>query len=497
MNPEPPTTPVVRRPAPDHLHRTVTSMPGARTVLDALHPLGRPLVVGGTVRDALLREAGRPVPGTAAGDLDVELHTGHGVDRVVAALREVGASVVRAGARFEVCKVALDGTQVDVAVVPAALEPDTGFRDASARRDFTVDAVAWDPHEDVLLDAHGGLEDVRSGVLRHTSDRFVEDPLRVLRAVQLVARYGFVVHPDTVALARRTSDRWTEIAPDRVWPELRRLASGDHVAAALEVLHAVDWERHLPELAAVRDVPQDPSWHPEGPVHVHLGLAGDAAARACTADGVTGEDRVVAVLGAVLHDLGKAGDGTQVVDEDGRRRIRSLGHEVTGAEAARALLRRVGAPRSVTERIARIVREHMVPHSTGGAAPTVPAARRLLRRLGGTRADVDAWARVCAADVHGRGSTCGVPQGVGTSTSSTSSTRLPDPVARWLRVLTSDAVLGRRTPLLTGRDLLDAGLAPGPAFRAVLDAATAAQDDGVFDDVDGARRWLAAHIAER
>ncbi len=474
-----------RCPGPADAVRWLRLPQGAAALLAVLSTVGRPLVVGGAVRDALLREVDRPVPDVGSPDVDVELHGAADTDAVVAVLRATGAVVVTAGAAFPVCKVLLDDTHLDVAVVPGTVADDDALDAAVAssarRRDLTVNAVAWDVVRNELLDAVGGIDDARAGVLRHASRHFGDDPLRVLRLVRFVARYGCAVHPETIALARALADQWDAIARERLWPEVRRLAEGDQQSAALAVLHATGWERHLPELAAVRDVPQDPTWHPEGPVHVHAGLAADAAARACRAAGVTGERRVVVVLASLLHDLGKAGSGTQrVVGEDGSVRIRSLGHEVSGAAAATALLRRLGAPRAVVQEVAVLVREHMVAHSTTGAPPSVPAARRLLRRLGGSLETAEAWARVCEADAQGRGPAAS-----------------RSPAWAWLAVMSGDQVAGRRARLVTGRDLVDAGLEPGPSFRALLAEAADAQDDGAFDDVSAARRWLAARLAER
>ncbi|GGK88749.1 hypothetical protein GCM10009769_03460 [Curtobacterium luteum] len=476
-----PSTGVHRCPGPADPAAALGLGGAAVVALEALRTVGSPVVVGGTVRDALLRESGRTVPATAVPDVDIEVY-GTDLDAVSAALRAVGAVVVRAGVRFEVLKVVLDGTHLDVATV-ASPGGDAPFTAAASRRDVTVDAVAWDPVTNEYVDAFGGIDDAVVGVLRHTSERFGDDPLRVLRAVQLVARFGLEVDDGTVALARTLVDRFGEVAHERVWPEIRKTALGDHVSAALEVLHDTGWDVHLPELAALRDVPQDPHWHPEGPVHVHAGLAGDAAARACTEDGVRGDDRVVIVLAAVLHDLGKAGSGTQVSSEEGTPRIRSLGHEVSGAVAARELLRRLGAPRAVVDRVVPLVREHMVVHSAGGAPPSVAATRRLFRRLGGTLSAAEAWARVCEADSRGRGPASG-----------------PSAAREWFAVMLRDVSTRPRAGLLTGRDLLDAGLTPGPRFREVLAAATEAEDDGVFTDLGGARDWLRdwlrAHLAD-
>lgn len=472
-----PATGVHRCPGPADPTALLGLATPAVAALEALRQVGSPVVVvGGAVRDALLRESGRTVPTGAASDVDVEVY-GTDLDTVTAALREIGAVVVRAGTRFEVLRVVLDGTNLDVATVASPLG-DASFASAAACRDVTVDAVAWDPMTNEYVDAFGGIDDAVAGVLRHTSDRFGDDPLRVLRAVQLVARFGLTVDAGTIALARTLVDRFPEVARDRVWPEIRKAVHGDYLSAALEVLHDTGWDVHLPELAALRDVPQDPHWHPEGPVHVHAGLAGDAAARACSEDGVRGDDRVVVVLAAVLHDLGKAGSGTQVSWEGGTRRIRSLGHEVAGAVAARDLLRRLGTPRAVVERVVPLVREHMVVHSGAGAPPSVAATRRLLRRLGGTLADAEAWARVCEADSRGRGPASG-----------------PSSAWAWFAVMLRDAPTRRRGGLLSGRDLLDAGLPPGPRFREVLAAAADAEDDGVFTDVGGAREWLVTFLA--
>ncbi len=472
-------TGVHRCPGPDDPARALGVGTSVAVVLDVLAGVGRPFLVGGVVRDALFRASGRAVPVADDHDVDVEVH-GTDTASVVDALRAVGAVVVTTGARFEVLKVVVEGVHVDVAVAPGNADDD-GLAAAAVRRDFTVNAVAWDPATNEYVDAVGGIDDAARGVLRHTSDRFGDDPLRVLRAVQLVARFDLVLDPSTVDVARSLVDAFPSVAAERVWPEIRKTARGDHQSRALQVLHDTGWERHLPELAAVRDVPQDPRWHPEGPVHVHLGLAADAAAAACTADGVTGEDRIVVVLGALLHDLGKAGDGTQrECDDDGTVRVRSLGHEVSGAHAARDLLRRIGAPRTLTERIATIVREHMVVHSTDGAAPSVPAARRLLRRLGGSMATAECWARVCEADSQGRGSASG-----------------PSPAWAWLAVMRADEAAGPRVRLVTGRDLVAAGLAPGPRFREVLDAAAEAQDEGRFEDAAGARDWLRRALKPR
>jgi tRNA nucleotidyltransferase (CCA-adding enzyme) len=172
--------------------------------------------------------------------------------------------------------------------------------------------------------------------------------------------------------------------------------------------HAANWDAFIsaarstgllgryPELAATAGVPQNPEWHPEGDVLTHLALSADAATAACDREGLSGTDRHVAILGALLHDLGKA---TTTRVRNGR--ITSYGHAAAGAEPARRFLARIGAPDVVRDRIVPVVVEHMTPLSTP-AGPTPRAVRRLVRRL--EPAGIADWARVVDADRAGRGS---------------------------------------------------------------------------------------------
>jgi tRNA nucleotidyltransferase (CCA-adding enzyme) len=151
-----------------------------------------------------------------------------------------------------------------------------------------------------------------------------------------------------------------------------------------------------PELAATAGVPQNPEWHPEGDVLSHLALSADAARAAGDRAGLAGTDRHVAILGALVHDLGKA---TTTRVRNGR--ISSYGHAAAGAAPARSFLTRIGAPADVRDRVVPVVVEHMTPLSTP-SGPTPRAVRRLVRRL--EPASIIDWARVVDADRAGRGS---------------------------------------------------------------------------------------------
>jgi tRNA nucleotidyltransferase (CCA-adding enzyme) len=434
---------------------------------------GRPMLVGGCVRDPLLGVTGSK-------DIDIEVYDLTDAERLLAELQTVGR-VDEVGKSYAVLKVKVGEQDYDVSLPRRDSKTGDGHRgftvevdaalsevEATARRDLTINALLWNPRTGEVADHWGGLADLEARVLRHTSPAFTEDPLRVLRMVQFAARFGFTVAPETADLARSIVGTYGELAEERVWGEWRKVfVLGTDITAGFAALRATGWDRHYPELQAVWDVPQDPAWHPEGNVGVHLGLAADAAAQAADAAGLTGDDRAVIVAAAAFHDLGKA-THTQVAE-----RITSNGHAEAGVEPVLSLLRRIGAPREFGYLIAPIVREHMCVHSIPGT-PSTTTVRRLARRL--APASVDQWSMVCGADMAGRGE--------GAKPNST----LPwAAIARTLGVEREPVKL-----VLKGEDLMALGYRPGPGFRPVMDAALVAQDAGEFADHAEAVAWLAA-----
>ena len=426
--------------------------PGAKAVIAACRSVGaRPLVVGGAIRDALL--------GVASKDLDIEVHGVADRAHLLAALAEVG-TVAEQGASFDVIAVRVDGVDLDLSISDAPLEV------AFSRRDFTINAMGWDPATDELIDPFGGQKDLSRGILRHTSDSFGDDPLRVLRGVQFVGRFGFALAAETKGVCRALVPRFEELATERVWEEWRKLARrARYWPEALDALKQTGWLAHFPELDETRGVPQDPAWHSEGDVFTHLGLAAAKAAEFAERDGLSDVDREVAVLGALVHDFGK------VTHTEVGERITSHGHAEAGVQPARAFLADIGAPRHLELRILPVVREHMAHVSMQGS-PSRPAVRRLMRRLG--EASIYDWARVVDADCAGRGASS-----------------KPSPAKAWLAIAETIGAAPARG-LLTGEHLIARGLKPGPEFGRILGEALAAQDDEVFTDEAGAVDWFDA-----
>jgi tRNA nucleotidyltransferase (CCA-adding enzyme) len=430
------------------------------------------MLVGGYVRDMILN------PDAAPADLDVEVY-GIGDPDVLAAAIGSAGKVTEAGKAFGVLKVRAGDADMDISlprresktgaghrgfrVIP---DGSLGFTEASGRRDFTINSLMADPQTGEITDCHGGIADLKAGILRHTTPAFSEDPLRVLRAVQFAARFGFTLAAETARLCRSLATCYAELPTERIWGEVEKIGTrGSRITVALEVLADSGWEHHFPQIAALHGIEQDPEWHPEGDVHVHSGLAADQAARLAVAAGLTGTDRFVVVMAALMHDFGKV---THTQQAGGR--ITSCGHAAAGVQPAREFLRSAGCPEATIARILPLVREHMCC----AGRPTKPAVRRLARRL--VPSTLAEMALVRGADCAGRGDPAAA-----------------NPAAAWLEMARGLNVEDRPAKgLLTGDHLIAAGMVPGPAFRPLLAEALAAQDAGEFDDEAGAVAWLEA-----
>ncbi len=425
---------------------------------------GRALLVGGSVRDALL--------GRAAKDLDFEIY-GLEPEALRSLLGEdFGLDLV--GRAFGVLKVR--GLPIDVGIprreskrglghkgFEVHSDPFMTFEDAARRRDFTLNALGYDPRTGEIVDPHGGVRDLEAGVLRHTSEQFVEDPLRVLRAMQLAARFDFRVDDATVALCRAIEPEG--LPRERILDEWKKLILlGTRISRGLSFWRDCGWVQYTPELEALIGCEQDREWHPEGDVWVHTSHVMDAYVLERVDD--AWEDLIVG-LGCLCHDLGKP--ATSVRDGD---RIRSAGHEIAGEGPTRTFLARLTDQEQIATEVVPLVREHMNPyqfHDTG-AGPS--AIRRLARRVG----RIDRLVRVCRADQRGRPPKPfdGFPAG------------------QWLLEQAAALALADQAPrpIVLGRHLIAEGQTPGPAFGPVLEQCFEAQLDGEFDELEGGLIFL-------
>lgn len=452
------------------------------TIVRELHASGyRAVVVGGAVRDALL--GGEPK------DFDIEVY-GIAYDRLAGILARHGR-VDLVGKSFGVVKLNLGGHEYDFSVprrdsklglkhrdFQTTFDPAITPREAASRRDFTINAMAYDPVADELLDFFGGAGDLKNRVLRATSEAFAEDPLRVLRGMQFACRFDLTLEPGTAAMCRAISNHFDTIARERVADEFMKWAvKSSRPGRIAGYLKASGWDVHFPEIARLAGVPQDPGWHPEGDVGTHTMFVVDAAARIAERENLTGDDRAVLVFAALSHDFAKA-TTTMLREREGKMRWTSWGHEADGGPMARAFLDRIGIKSAIADRVVPMVENHLASSSIGPDV-TPRAVRRLAMRL--APATITDLLRLVEADYSGRPP---LPAG------------LPESAIRIREMAQAQAVVhGPQAPLILGRHVMPYfDGRPGRHIGEVTAAAYEAQADGAFSNQEEALRWLERYM---
>lgn len=452
-----------------------------RAMLDAARQIGRPRLVGGGVRDWLL--------GLEPKDFDVEVG-GVDFEGLRRLLAPFGATNI-VGRSFGVIKVrsAASGAEYDFSLPRResktgaghrgfAVEPDPTLNDAdaAARRDFTINAIAYDPFTGALIDPHGGQRDLKTRTLRHTSAAFVEDPLRVLRAFQLAARFDLTLAPETAALCRSIANTYAELPVERIWAEWEKWAQKSiKPSRGLLVLEQTDWLQHFPEIAALRGTPQEPEWHPEGDVFTHTSCCLDALVQ--LEEWKHSEHRALLSFSVLAHDFGKPST-TVRGEKNGLMRWLSPGHASASGPLAKAFLRRIGAPLAYDVPVCALVENHHV-HDRRNLPFTDRAIRRLALRL--VPATIRDLAVVMAADARGRPpiATDETDQRIAELTRAAAALAFSELAPK---------------PILQGRHLLALGWKPGPSFKPLLDEAFDAQLDGAFADEAGGVSWLQTRL---
>ncbi|MFY8083625.1 MAG: multifunctional CCA addition/repair protein [Rubrivivax sp.] len=250
-------------------------------------------------------------------------------------------------------------------------DPGVTLEQDLARRDLTINAMARRP-DGSLVDPFGGQRDLRERRLRHVSEAFAEDPVRLLRTARFAARYGdFEVAPDTQALMRRLVDEGEvdALVPERVWQELAKGLMEAWPRRLFEVLRDCGaLKRLLPEVDALWGMPQPPAHHPEVDTGEHLMLVLQQCARA--------QAPLAVRWACLMHDLGKA---TTPRDEWPRH----IGHEGRSARLAQRVAERLKVPNDCRELADVVAREHGHVHASAGLGPE--ATLRLLERCDALR----------------------------------------------------------------------------------------------------------------
>jgi tRNA nucleotidyltransferase/poly(A) polymerase len=366
----------------------------------------RPILVGGCVRDHFL--------GVESSDIDIEVVAGD-LDMITTTARSRGFQVDEVGRAFGVLKISLNGEDFDVSVPRRDSRVGAGHRDfevdfkgvteieAFGRRDFTINSIGFDPLSGAFIDHFGGIDDLNSQELRHTTEAFSEDPLRVLRGVQFVSRFNLNVSADTVDLMAALAPEFDSIPKSRVWGEMRKLFLSNHPSRGMELLDMTEWSAHLRGLTnrfAADEAASTPFFHRD-------------------------EDSIVATVMAAALSTATMG-------------IRNDFFKAAGVPTK--IVRHAEAALSEMDLIHRI-------------DPMPSNFRSLLRRIDG---HLILWDVLILADAIGID------------------------INPWSR-MASEVGSTAQKPLITGDDLISAGLKPGPHFKFILQEAIHEQDAGTLN----------------
>jgi tRNA nucleotidyltransferase/poly(A) polymerase len=403
----------------------------AISILRTLHAAGHEAwLVGGCVRDELR--------GAVPKDFDIA------TDARPEQVEAIFPKTIGVGKSFGVMLVLEGGEQFEVATFRAesgytdGRRPDSvTFGDAEAdalRRDFTINGLFLNPVTNELRDWVGGEADLKAGVLRTIGDpaeRFGEDHLRLLRAVRFAAQLDFQIEPANFAAVQQHAENINRVSAERIRDELLKLFRPPHAARGLDLLRDSGLLAHvLPEMMLTIGCEQSPEYHPEGDVYKHIRLMLDKMPADAPAE---------LPWTILLHDIAKP--ATASLGEDGR--IHNYGHDKLGAEMAEVILVRLKFPRKQIDEIVFTVREHM--HLAVAPKMRKAKLRRMLLRptfeLELEQHRIDCLGSHAKLDIY-----------------------------NFLRA--EQAALEEMPalikPLVTGRDLIELGIKPGPPMGKLL-----------------------------
>ena len=419
----------------------------------------KPFLVGGCVRDFLLNI---PIK-----DYDIEVFNIKDYKTLCNELKSFG-KVNLVGKSFGVLKLQVDSYEFDFALprsetkvssghqgFDVLINPNLSFKEASKRRDFTINALGYDFINKKIIDEYGGLEDLKNKSLKHINNKtFVEDPLRVYRAIQFSSRFEFKLHDDTFKLCEKmVLDNELEfLAKERIFEEIKKIfLKSSKPSISFTLLKDLGILKYYPELEALVGCIQDEVYHPEGDVWIHTLMTLDEMAKLKTGD----EKRDLVLFLAILcHDLGKPYCTKEI-----KGKITSYKHESLGIEPTISFLNKLTTEKKLIEEVCTLVKYHLLPFAFFLQNPSNKAIKRLALKV-----NIENLCIVCLADCLGR------------------DIKDKDKCPKAINYLLEEAkkLNVQHEPeckIVMGRDLIKLGYKAGKEFKEILDFAYDLQID--------------------
>ncbi len=475
------------------MDKLITLEPKVLEIIQKLNDRGNlSLIVGGAVRDAILGI-------TKPKDIDIEVYSINYND-LMEFLSAYGR-VDLVGKKFGVIAFTPKGCEMKYDFSIPRMENKVGLghcefeitfdekisiEQAASRRDFTFNALAYDPLTNYTYDYFGGVEDINNKIIRHTSDKFNEDSLRILRCFQFMSRFNFTVHEDTITEIKSmlNTNEFSDLSKERVFDEFVKWAEKgvrhDNIFQFMRDTNLIDF---YPELKALKDTPQDAIYHPEGSVERHTELCLKRMDKIIEENNITGNEKIILVASCLLHDIAKP-HTTEEQMKRGRMTITSNGHEEMGGIVAKEFLEKIGFHEALITPICNLIANHlagvnisMIPALSG----KTKAVKKLSRKL--HPATIKQLLFLMDADSNGRGNE-----------------EIKEPTgAKDIKEIASQITIVNKQYeyILMGRHLIEKGLSPSKEFKIILDKANEAQENGDFNDLEGAKKWLFEYLNKK
>ncbi len=412
---------------------------------------GQTYYVGGFVRDQIIGRENK--------DIDIEVH-GIPPHVLIDILGNIGEPLMM-GASFGI--IGMRHYEIDISMPRSGnrvnenagdfetfADPFIGPEKAAARRDFTMNAMMQDVLSGEILDFYGGLDDLHRRLIRHVDDKtFAEDPLRVFRAAQFAARFDFEIAEDTQELSSKIDV--SKISSERIMGELEKVLLKSKCPAVFfaylrKMKQLSCW---FPEAEALIGVEQNPVYHPEGDVWNHTMQVLDQAAALRD----EASESLWFLLSALCHDMGKA--ITTTFDEE---RIHAYGHDREGVKPVQRFLDRITNEEKLIKYVLNMTELHMQPNQKYDNRAHKKAFFKMFD------------ASICPADLL----LLAKADSLGRSAPDTDTTRLIERYSeteKFLRDMLAEYNELMSRPYLMGRDLLEAGVEPGPQIGKALEFA--------------------------
>ena len=433
-------------------------------ILKDLQEIGAtPIIVGGSVRDFFLNI---PVK-----DYDIEIFGIDSLDIIQKSLEKFGC-VKLVGKSFGVLTLRVNEYDFDFALpriekkignthqdFEIITNANLSFKEAAIRRDFTINAIGYDFCTKDFLDPFNGINDLKNRVLKYIDDKtFIEDSLRVYRAIQFSARFDFSLDEKTFELCKKIvqNNELHFLPKERIYEEFKKLfLKSSKPSIGFELLKDLGVLKYFPELKALISCVQDPIYHPEGDVWIHTMMCLDELSRILKEENIVDEYRKLYLFYAILcHDFGKPFCTKEI-----NGKITSHKHEALGIEPTISFLSKLTNEKKFIEIVSSLVKNHLIPFQLYFAESSLKAIKRLSLKV-----NIEDLCLVCLADCLGR--------------TILDKEKCPKATS-WVLNKAKELDIHNEPikPIVQGRDLIELGFKPSDKFKEILEFAFDLQID--------------------